>query len=62
MDALNNPVQNVYIRKVERAGGKLQNTVVHTYPSVSQFWTYKKDEYLKAPVYDRNTPPCKFCE
>ena len=62
MDDLGNPIQNVYIRKVERVGGKLQNTVIHTYPNVSQFWTYKQDEYLKAPAYDRNYPPCKFCE
>jgi branched-chain amino acid transport system substrate-binding protein len=62
MDELGNADQNVYIRKVERVGGKLQNTVIHTYPNVSQFWTYKKDEYLKTPAYDRNTPPCKFCE
>ena len=32
MDDLGNPVQNIYIRKVERVGGKLQNTVIHTYP------------------------------
>jgi branched-chain amino acid transport system substrate-binding protein len=62
VDELGNADQNIYIRKVERVGGKLQNTVVHTYPNVSQFWTYKKDEYLKAPAYDRNTPPCKFCD
>jgi len=62
MDDLGNPIENVYIRKVERVGGKLQNTVVHTYPNVSQFWTYKQEEYLKAPAYDRNYPPCKFCE
>ena len=62
MDDLGNPIQNVYIRKVERVDGKLQNTVIYTYPNVSQFWTYKQDEYLKAPPYDRNYPPCKFCE
>ena len=62
MDDLGNPIENVYVRKVERVGGKLQNTVIHTYPNVSQFWTYKQDEYLKAPAYDRNYPPCKFCE
>jgi branched-chain amino acid transport system substrate-binding protein len=62
MDDLGNANQNVYIRKVERVGGKLQNTVIHTYPNVSQFWTYKQEEYLKTPVYDRNYPPCKFCE
>ena len=62
MDDLGNPNQNVYIRKVEQVGGKLQNTVIYTYPNVSQFWTYNREEYLKAPVYDRNYPPCKFCE
>ena len=61
MDDLGNPIQNVYIRKVERVGGKLQNSVIYTYPTVSQFWTYKKDDYLKLPLYDRNYP-CKFCE
>ncbi len=62
MDDLGNPEQNVYIRKVERVGGKLQNSVVHTYPMVSQFWTYKKEDYLRQPLYDRNNPPCRFCE
>ena len=62
MDDLGNPIENVYVRKVERVGGKLQNTVIHTYPNVSQFWTYKQDEYLKTPPYDRNYPPCKFCD
>jgi len=47
---------------VEQMGGKLQNTVIYTYPNVSQFWTYNREEYLKTPVYDRNYPPCKFCE
>ena len=28
-----NPVQNIYIRKVERVGGKLQNTVIATIPA-----------------------------
>jgi branched-chain amino acid transport system substrate-binding protein len=32
---------------------------VHTYPAVSQFWTYKPDEFLKQPAYDRNHPPLK---
>ena len=62
MDELGNPIQNVYIRTVERVDGQLQNSVIHTYPNVSQFWTYGKGEYLKAPPYDRNYPPCTFCE
>ncbi len=60
-DDYGNPIQNIYVRKVERVGGRLQNTVIHTFPNVSQFWTYKPDEFLKNPVYDRNFPPCKHC-
>src|SRR5438874_3752632 len=36
VDAHGNPVQTIYIRKVERVGGKLQNTVITSYPAVSQ--------------------------
>jgi len=57
-----NAVHNVYIKKVERVGGELQNTVIYTYPRVSQFWKYNKEEYLKGTPYDRNYPPCRFCQ
>ncbi|MBW2208951.1 MAG: ABC transporter substrate-binding protein, partial [Deltaproteobacteria bacterium] len=59
IDKYGNPVQNVYIRKVERVGGELQNTVIHTFPNVSQFWTYDPDEYMKQPLYSRDYPPKK---
>ena len=59
LDDWGNPTQNVYILKVERAGGKLANTVVYTYPLVSQFWTYKPDDFLKLPGYTRDHPPAK---
>jgi branched-chain amino acid transport system substrate-binding protein len=59
LDAYGNPIQNVYIRKVERVGGELQNTVIHTYPNVSQFWKYNPEEFLKQPVYSREYPPLK---
>jgi len=59
LDDWGNPTQNVYILKVERSGGKLVNTVVHTYPLVSQFWTYKPDDFLKLPAYTRDHPPVK---
>ena len=61
LDSYGNPVQNIYIRKVEKKNGELWNTVVQTYPAVSQFWKYKPEEFLKQPVYDRNYPPCKYC-
>ena len=59
LDDYGNPIQNVYIRKVERVGGELQNTVIQTYPNVSQFWKYKPEEFLKQPVYSRDYPPLK---
>lgn len=60
-DEYGNPIQNIYVRKVEKAGGALQNTVIHTFPNVSQFWTYRPDEFLKNPVYSRDYPPCRHC-
>ncbi|OLC13901.1 MAG: hypothetical protein AUH29_11640 [Candidatus Rokubacteria bacterium 13_1_40CM_69_27] len=60
-DAYGNPTQNIYIRKVERIGGKLQNTVIHTYPEVSQFWKYDPQQFLAQPVYSREFPPCRYC-
>lgn len=59
LDNYGNPIQNIYIRKVEKVGGELQNTVIHTYPNVSQFWKFKPDEFLKQPVYSREYPPLK---
>ncbi len=61
VDRWGNPVQNIYVRRVERVGGRLQNTVIHTFPSVGQFWTYSPDEYMKQPLYTRDYPPCRHC-
>ena len=61
-DEFGNVVGNIYIRKVEKKDGKYLNTVVKTYPNVSQFWTYGKDEFLKNPVYSRDYPPAKNLE
>jgi branched-chain amino acid transport system substrate-binding protein len=61
-------VQNIYIKKVEKKKmfgydkPELWNTVIKTYPNVSQFWTYDKAKFLAQPVYSRDFPPCKFCE
>jgi branched-chain amino acid transport system substrate-binding protein len=61
VDRWGNPIQTIYVRKVERVAGKLQNTVIATMPAVSQFWKYNPDEYLKLPLYTREYPPCKAC-
>jgi len=68
LDEMRNPVQNIYIKKVEKKKmfgydkEELWNTVIKTYPNVGQFWTYDKAAFLKQPVYSRDFPPCKFCE
>src|SRR3981081_4675162 len=56
-DKYGNVVGNVYIRKVEKKGGKLVNTVIKTYPNVRQFWTSDPEEFLKHPDYNRETWP-----
>jgi branched-chain amino acid transport system substrate-binding protein len=53
LDDYGNPIENIYIRKVERVNGQLQNTVIETVPAVSQFWKYNPADYLKQPLYSR---------
>ncbi|HET9754590.1 MAG TPA: ABC transporter substrate-binding protein [Myxococcales bacterium] len=62
IDEYGNPVLDVYIRKVERKDGRLQNTVLQTYPNVSQFWKYQPKEFLAQPVYSRDVPAAKNLE
>jgi len=62
LDALGNPIMDIYVRKVERVNGKLVNSVVKTYPQVSQFWKYKQSDFLASPVYTRDYPPAKNLE
>ena len=61
-DEYGNVVGNVYIRRVERKEGKLVNSVIYTYPAVSQFWTYEPKAFLANPVYSRDWPPAKNLE
>jgi len=57
LDDYGNPIQNIYIRRVERVDGVLQNTVIHTYPNVSQFWNYEPGPYMKEPTFTRDYQP-----
>ncbi len=61
-DRFGNAVGDIFIRKCERKGGQLTNTVIKTYPNVSQFWTYNEKEFLANPVYSRDYPPAKNLE
>jgi branched-chain amino acid transport system substrate-binding protein len=53
LDEYGNPIENVYIRRVDRVNGQLQNTVIDTFPNVSQFWKYTPADYLREPLYAR---------
>ncbi|RME50259.1 MAG: ABC transporter substrate-binding protein, partial [Caldilineae bacterium] len=55
MDEYGNPIQDMYIRKVEkRDDGRIWNVVIETIPNVSQFYHYDVDAFLKQPVYSRD--------
>ena len=57
LDEYGNPIENVYVRRVERVNGELQNTVIATFPRVSQFWKYNPADYLRQPLYSRRFVP-----
>src|SRR6516162_5571176 len=58
-DHFGNVIGDFYVRRCERAGGKLINKTVKTYKDVSQFWTYDEKKFLSQPVYSRDFPPLK---
>lgn len=58
LDAYDNPIQNVYISKIQKVkdpvlGEVLINVPIKTYEGVSQFWTYQPEEFLKRGPYKR---------
>jgi branched-chain amino acid transport system substrate-binding protein len=61
-DDYGNVVGNAYVRKVTRKEGRLVNSVIKTYPDVSQFWTYDPKAFLANPVYSRDYPAAKNLE
>ena len=61
-DHFGNVIGDVFVRKCEMKAGKPVNTVIKTYPGVSQFWTYDEKAFLANPVYARDYPPAKNLE
>ena len=58
MDEYDNPIQNVYITKIQKInhptlGPVLVNAPIKTYENVSQFWTWTPEEFLKRGPYKR---------
>ena len=62
LDEYGTPILDIHIRKVVRVNGKLTNTIVKTYPQVSQFWTYDPKQAVKQPIFSRDFPPSKYLE
>jgi branched-chain amino acid transport system substrate-binding protein len=62
LDAYGTPIMDIYIRKVARRDGRLVNAILHTYPQVSQFWTYDPKKFVEQPVFSRDYPPAKYLE
>jgi branched-chain amino acid transport system substrate-binding protein len=62
VDEFGKPVLNIYIRKVERKNGQLVNSIVQTYPEVSQFWTYDPKAFMSGPQYSRDVPVSRYLE
>lgn len=68
LDPYGHPIQNIYIRKVEKVKSPLDymnsgtikwNTVIDKIPNVSQFWKWAPEEYMKQPPYSHGYPPMK---
>lgn len=58
LDAYDNPIQNVYISRIQKIkhpvmGEVMTNVPIKTYPAVSQFWAWSPEEYLKRGPYKR---------
>jgi branched-chain amino acid transport system substrate-binding protein len=62
LDAYGQAILNVYLRKVVKVGDRYENKLVHTFPAVSQFWTYSPEEFMEEPSYGKEYPPCRYCE
>jgi branched-chain amino acid transport system substrate-binding protein len=62
LDKYGKPILTIYVRKVERKNGQLVNSIVATYPEVTQFGHFDEAKFLAAPVYSRDYPPAKNLE
>ena len=62
LDKYGTPILDIHIRKVARVNGKLTNTIIKTYPQVSQFWTTEPAKAVEQPIFSRDFPPSKYLE
>ncbi len=62
LDEYGTPILDIHIRRVARVNGKLANSILKTYPQVSQFWTYDPAKFVTQPVFSRDFPPSRYLE
>jgi branched-chain amino acid transport system substrate-binding protein len=64
-DQYGNVIQSQYVRRVEKVGNEYLNVPLATYDSVTQFWPFEADEYLKFkhtyPELKGSLGDCKKC-
>lgn len=58
LDDYHNVITDTFLNQVKNIEGEWRNSVLKTYPQVSQFWTFDPEEYQAEPPYDRDHPDC----
>jgi branched-chain amino acid transport system substrate-binding protein len=51
LDAFQNPIHTIYICKVEKRGGVLQNIPIASFPNTNQFWKWTPEQFMAMPGY-----------
>jgi len=57
VDEFNNAIRNFYLVKLVKKDGKIIDEPFHTFPEVSQFWTFDPEEFMAQPMFSREFPP-----
>jgi branched-chain amino acid transport system substrate-binding protein len=51
LDAFQNPIHTIYVFRVEKRGGKLENIPIASYPDTHQFWKWTPEQCMAMPPY-----------
>ncbi|PYN94705.1 MAG: ABC transporter substrate-binding protein [Candidatus Rokuibacteriota bacterium] len=51
LDAFQNPVHTIYVFRVEKRDGVLQNIPIASYPNTTQFWKWTPEQFMAMPSY-----------
>ena len=62
LDEYGNPIENIYVRRVERVNGALQNTVIATLPDGLAVLEIQPRRLPEAAAVRPMTPPCLALE